>query len=66
MIQTRIATLTYLLITALLLAPPAFSQTKNPEWDKVVEAAKKEGRVVVSIPSSAELRKEFDTGFQKA
>ncbi|MGZ8467353.1 MAG: hypothetical protein ACXWXT_17555, partial [Candidatus Binatia bacterium] len=66
MIQTRIATLTHLLITALLLAPPAFSQTKNPEWDKVVEVAKKEGRVVVSIPSSAELRKEFENGFQKA
>jgi iron(III) transport system substrate-binding protein len=66
MIQTRIATLAYLLIAALLLAPPGFSQTKNPEWDKVVEAAKKEGRVVVSIPTSAELRKEFESGFQKA
>ena len=66
MIQTRIATLASLLIAALLLAPPGFSQTKNPEWDKVVEAAKKEGRVVVSIPTSAELRKEFESGFQKA
>ncbi|MEO6164820.1 MAG: extracellular solute-binding protein [Candidatus Binatia bacterium] len=66
MIQTRIATLTYLLIASLLLAPAGFSQTKNPEWDKVVEAAKKEGRVVVSIPTSAELRKEFESGFQKA
>ena len=66
MIQTRIATLTHLLIAALLLAPPAFSQTKNAEWDKIVEAAKKEGRVVVSIPTSAELRKEFENGFQKA
>lgn len=36
------------------------------EWDKTVEAAKREGRVVVSIPTSAELRKEFETGFQKA
>lgn len=39
---------------------------KSPEWDKIVEAAKKEGRVIVSIPTSAELRKEFETGFQKA
>src|SRR5574341_68358 len=38
----------------------------QPEWEKTVEAAKKEGRVVVSIPTSAELRKEFETGFQKA
>jgi len=66
MMQTRIATLTYILIAALLPAPPGFSQTKNPEWEKVVEAAKKEGRVVVSIPTSAELRKEFESGFQKA
>ena len=49
-----------------MLALSVFSQTKNPEWDKVVEAAKKEGRVVVSIPTSAELRKEFESGFQKA
>jgi len=39
---------------------------KNLDWDKVVEAAKKEGKVVVSIPTSAELRKEFESGFQKA
>jgi iron(III) transport system substrate-binding protein len=36
------------------------------EWDKVVESAKKEGKVIVSIPTSAELRKEFESGFQKA
>ena len=35
------------------------------EWDKTVEAANKEGRVVVSIPTSAELRKELATGFQQ-
>ncbi len=43
-----------------------FLSNEKPEWDKVVEAAKKEGRVVVSIPTSAELRKEFESGFQKA
>lgn len=42
------------------------SPNTNPEWEKIVEAAKKEGRVVVSIPTSAELRKEFDAVFQKA
>jgi iron(III) transport system substrate-binding protein len=35
------------------------------EWDKTVEAAQREGRVVVSVPTSAELRKEFESGFQK-
>lgn len=36
------------------------------EWDKTVELAKKEGKVVVSIPTSAELRKAFDGEFRKA
>jgi len=36
------------------------------EWEKTVELAKKEGRVVVSIPTSAELRKELESGFQKS
>lgn len=50
----------------LLVAVPVSAQSRNSEWDKVVEAARKEGRVVVSIPTSAELRKEFESGFQKA
>ena len=54
------------LIPILFLTASAFSQSKNSEWDKTVEAARKEGRVVVSIPTSAELRKEFESGFQKA
>jgi iron(III) transport system substrate-binding protein len=44
----------------------AQSVSNKSEWDKVVEGAKKEGKVIVSIPTSAELRKEFETGFQKA
>ena len=64
MIYTRIPTL--VAIVSIALAASGLAQTKNPEWDKVVEAAKKEGRVVVSIPTSAELRKEFESGFQKA
>ena len=31
-----------------------------PEWDKTIEAAKKEGRVVIAIPPSNELRKELE------
>jgi iron(III) transport system substrate-binding protein len=51
---------------ACLSAAPAAAQSKPNDWEKIVEAAKKEGRVVVSIPTSAELRKEFESGFQKA
>ncbi len=46
------------------LAQTSKSGTQS-EWERTVEAAKGEGKVVVSIPTSAELRKEFETGFQK-
>ncbi len=60
-----------LMMAASLAAPPCVAlgqslQGKNPEWDKTVEAAKKEGKLVVSIPTSAELRKEFESGFRAA
>ena len=42
-----------------------FAQGKNPEWDKVVEAAKKEGKVVVSLPASNELRAGIEKLFEK-
>lgn len=42
------------------------SPNTSPEWEKIVDAAKREGQVVVSIPTSAELRKELDAGFRKA
>ena len=61
----------FLIFCGLLFVPGVTSaQTVKPawqaEWDRTVEAGRKEGRVVVSIPTSAELRKEFETGFQKA
>ncbi len=40
-------------------------QVKTAEWEKVVEAAKKEGKVVASIPPSAELRKEMEMAFTR-
>ena len=48
---------------AVVLAQPV--QSKSSEWERTVEGARREGRVVVSVPTSAELRKEFETGFQK-
>ena len=58
-----------LLVLALLPAAIAVAQTtqgKGSEWERTVDLAKKEARVVISVPSSAELRKEFEAGFQKA
>jgi iron(III) transport system substrate-binding protein len=54
------------LVIACLSASLTFAQSRSADWEKIVEAAKKEVKVVVSIPTSAELRKEFDTGFQRA
>src|SRR5262247_3627092 len=34
------------------------------EWDKTIEAAKKEGKVVAGIPASAELRKSITESFK--
>ena len=52
-----------------LVAEPVLAQTSKPawqtEWDKTVEAAKKEGKVVVSIPASAELRKMTEETFKQ-
>jgi iron(III) transport system substrate-binding protein len=35
------------------------------EWDKTLEAAKAEGKVSVSIPASAEMRKQLEENFKK-
>jgi iron(III) transport system substrate-binding protein len=35
------------------------------EWDKLVDGAKKEGKVTVSIPASAELRRQLEDQFKK-
>jgi len=54
-----------------ILAMPigASAQTIKPawqgEWDKTVELAKKEGKVVVSLPASTELRAAIEKLFEK-
>src|SRR5437764_4742124 len=45
--------------------PLAVDQSPQSEWNKIVEAGKKEGKVVVSVPSSAELRKEVERVFEQ-
>lgn len=48
------------LIRAFLFSPPAWGQA---EWEKVLEEARKEGKVVAGVPSSAELRIEMEKAF---
>ena len=61
-----------IIVVALLYGLPAgagqAAETKAPwqaEWDKTVEAAKKEGKLVAAIPASAELRKAITEVFPK-
>ncbi len=53
------------LLLALADSASAQSGSAKAEWDKIVEAAKKEGKVVVSIPASAEFRKLTEEAFKK-
>jgi iron(III) transport system substrate-binding protein len=62
-------------LVILALVPGAFEissvsaqMAKAPlqqNWEKTLESAKKEGKVVISIPASAELRKQLEDGFRK-
>src|SRR5262245_31591946 len=61
-----------LLVTAVVagIAPAnvfaqAKAQTWQVEWEKTLEAAKKEGKVTISIPASAEMRKQLEENFKK-
>lgn len=50
------------------LAPWANAQSKAisaQEWDNLVDAARKEGKVTVSIPASAEMRKQLEDNFKR-
>lgn len=53
---------------ALLSAVPLGAQTsqfRQAEWDKILEAAKKEGKIVASIPPTPELRKLMEISFTR-
>ena len=57
-----------LFLLTIILPGAALAQTtpnRGADWDKLVEAARKEGRVVVSLPASAELRAVIETNFEK-
>jgi iron(III) transport system substrate-binding protein len=53
--------------TLLISTPCAAGESRAPtqtEWNKVVEAANKEGKIVAGIPASAELRKTLGEAFK--
>jgi iron(III) transport system substrate-binding protein len=51
--------------TLMVSVASSFAQSKPSEWERIVEAAKKEGRVVASIPPSPELRKTMELAFTR-
>jgi hypothetical protein len=61
--SARVGALT--LTIACLTAGTALAQSKPSEWDKVVEAGRKEGKVVASIPPTPELRKLMEITFTR-
>ena len=57
------------LFGALISAPAAYGQTSRPanapEWDKLIDSARKEGKVTISLPASAELKRQIEEQFKK-
>lgn len=53
------------IVLALLIYSPGDATQDRPpppgEWERILTAAKKEGKVVVAIPPSAELRRQLET-----
>lgn len=48
---------TAILLMAILPSWGLKSAERHAEWEKTLEAAKREGKVVVTVPPSADLRK---------
>src|SRR6266545_8268241 len=57
------------ILFAVLVSSPGFSaEARSPsssEWERTIEPAKKEGKLVAAIPASAELRKAIGEIFPK-
>jgi iron(III) transport system substrate-binding protein len=64
---TVLGTAGFFLLSLLPSVTAQSSKASSPqaEWDRTLEAAKKEGIVVVSIPASAELRKGIEDVFPR-
>lgn len=54
-----------LIAVACLCRGSAFAQSKSGDWEKIVEAGRREGKVVASIPPTPELRKLMEIAFSR-
>jgi ABC-type Fe3+ transport system substrate-binding protein len=59
----------FVALSVLMFAAAATGQqdktSSAAEWDKLVDAAKKEGKVTVSLPASAEMKRQIEELFKK-
>jgi iron(III) transport system substrate-binding protein len=57
------------LLWVLIFAPAVYGQQSktagSTEWDQLLDAARKEGKVTVSLPASAELKRQIEGQFKK-
>ena len=58
-------TLVCVLVFASVVYGQAIKAPSAPEWDRLVDAARKEGKVTVSLPASAELKRQIEEQFKK-
>ena len=61
----RISVVVVTLVAACFSGSLALAQSKPADWDKIVDAGRKEGTIVASIPPSAELRKLMELSFTR-
>ena len=64
-VEPFVGILSFVLFTPILLCAQPRPSTWETDWKRVQEAAKHEGKVIVSIPASAELRKGIEENFVK-
>lgn len=61
MSRKLVGTIVLVIVTVVFYSPLfAAEPTRSAEWDKLIEAAKKEGKIVIAVPPAAELRKEME------
>jgi iron(III) transport system substrate-binding protein len=67
--QLRFGLLAGLLVAAAFLSPvsalAASAPSSDPDWNKIVAAAKKEAKIVIIGPSGSDVRDAYTIGFQK-
>ncbi|HXV82979.1 MAG TPA: extracellular solute-binding protein [Candidatus Binatia bacterium] len=52
-------------LTPLIATAQTGTSSSQTDWEKTVDAARQEGTVVVSVPTSAELRKQVEAAFHQ-